>query len=40
MEEALKKVDGVTGVTVDLQKAEAVIEMESHIPCGKVSGGS
>lgn len=32
VEEALKKVDGITGVTVDLLKAEAVIEMESHIP--------
>ena len=35
VEEALKKVDGITGVTVDLQKAEAVIEMESHIPVEK-----
>ena len=35
VEEALKKVDGITGVTVDLQKAEAVIEMESHIPVKK-----
>jgi Cu2+-exporting ATPase len=32
VEEALKKVDGVNHVSVDLQKAEAVIEMESHIP--------
>jgi P-type Cu+ transporter len=35
VEEALKKVDGVTMVSVDLQKAEAVIEMESHIPLEK-----
>jgi Cu2+-exporting ATPase len=35
VEEALKKVDGVTGVSVDLQKAEAVIEMESHIELEK-----
>ena len=35
VEEALKKVDGVTHVAVDLQKAEAVIEMESHIPLEK-----
>jgi P-type Cu+ transporter len=35
VEEALKKVDGVTSVSVDLQKAEAVIEMESHIPLEK-----
>src|SRR5674476_1246713 len=33
--EALKKVDGVTHVSVDLPKAEAVIEMESHIPLEK-----
>jgi P-type Cu+ transporter len=35
VEEALKKVDGVTSVSVDLPKAEAVIEMESHIPLEK-----
>jgi Cu2+-exporting ATPase len=35
VEDALKKVDGVTGVSVDLLKAEAVIEMESHIPLEK-----
>jgi len=35
VEEALKKVDGVTHVSVDLPKAEAVIEMESHIPLEK-----
>ncbi len=35
VENALKKVDGVTGVSVDLQKAEAVIIMESHIPLEK-----
>ena len=35
VEEALKKVDGVTNVSVDLQKAKAVIEMESHIPLEK-----
>jgi heavy metal translocating P-type ATPase len=35
VEEALKKVDGVTGVSVDLQKAEAVIEMETHIKMEK-----
>ena len=32
VEEALKKTEGVISVTVDLQKAEAIIEMESHIP--------
>src|SRR5665647_1372265 len=36
VEEALKKVDGVTRVSVDLQKAEAVIMMESHIPLEKL----
>ena len=35
VEEALKKVDGITSVSVDLQKAEAVIEMESHIKLEK-----
>jgi P-type Cu+ transporter len=32
VEEALKKVDGVTGVSVDLAAAEAVVEMKTHIP--------
>jgi cation transport ATPase len=35
VEEALKKVDGVADVSVDLQKAEAVIDMESHIQLEK-----
>jgi Cu2+-exporting ATPase len=35
VEEALKKVNGVTGVSVDLLKAEAVIEMELHVPLEK-----
>jgi len=35
VEEALKKVDGVTNVSVDLKKAEAVVEMESHIQLEK-----
>ena len=35
VEEALKKVNGVTGVSVDLQKAEAEISMETHIPLEK-----
>ena len=35
VEEALKKVDGVTNVSVDLLKAEAVIEMKSHIQLEK-----
>ena len=35
VEEALKKVTGVTGVLVDLQKAEAVITMDTHIQLEK-----
>jgi Cu+-exporting ATPase len=31
VEGALSKVDGVSSVAVDLQKAEAVIEIDSHI---------
>ena len=32
VEKTLSKVDGVIDVLVDLEKSEAVIEMESHIP--------
>ncbi|MEL0457282.1 heavy metal translocating P-type ATPase [Flavobacteriaceae bacterium SZ-1-7] len=32
VEETLSKVDGVSNATVSLEKAEATIEMESHIP--------
>ena len=32
VEEALSKTEGVTKVTVDLKTAEAVIEMEHHVP--------
>jgi P-type Cu+ transporter len=35
VEEALKKVDGVTGVSVDLQKSEAFITMVTHIQLEK-----
>lgn len=35
VEETLSKVKGVSKVTVDLEKAEATIEMESHIPIEK-----
>jgi Cu2+-exporting ATPase len=35
VEETLKKVDGVISVSVDLQKAEAIIVMESHIELEK-----
>ena len=38
VEEALKKVDGVTHISVNLSKAEAVIEMESHIPLETFQG--
>nr|WP_288931830.1 heavy metal translocating P-type ATPase [uncultured Allomuricauda sp.] len=35
VEETLSKVDGVNAVEVNLEKAEAVIEMEEHIPIKK-----
>tara|TARA_R110000868_G_scaffold145181_5_gene365327 strand:- start:16839 stop:19316 length:2478 start_codon:yes stop_codon:yes gene_type:complete len=35
VEETLSKIEGVSKVTVDLEKAEAAIEMESHIPIKK-----
>ncbi len=35
VEEALKNVEGVVKVSVDLQNAEAIIEMKSHIPLEK-----
>lgn len=35
VEETLSKVEGVTNATVDLEKAETTIEMESHIPIEK-----
>ncbi|WP_209403686.1 heavy metal translocating P-type ATPase [Pseudozobellia sp. WGM2] len=44
--ETLSKVEGVTTVSVDLEKAEATIEMKSHIPIEKfqdalkIDGGS
>ncbi len=36
VEQALDNVEGVTNVTVDLKKAEAVIEMKAHIPIEKL----
>ncbi|MEO7087467.1 MAG: heavy metal-binding domain-containing protein, partial [Bacteroidia bacterium] len=36
VEQALSKVEGVTKVSVDLKKAEAAIEMKSHIPLEKL----
>ena len=36
VEEALSKVEGVSNVIVDLKKADAVIEMKSHIPLEKL----
>ena len=36
VERALYGAEGVTGVSVDLQKAEAEIEMESHVPLAKL----
>ncbi|WP_273568130.1 heavy metal translocating P-type ATPase [Maribacter halichondriae] len=35
VEQTLSKVEGVTVVSVDLEKAEAAIEMENHIPLEK-----
>ncbi|WP_041496587.1 heavy metal translocating P-type ATPase [Nonlabens marinus] len=35
VEETLSKVEGVTNAAVDLKKAEAIIEMDSHIPIEK-----
>ena len=35
VEETLSKVEGVLKATVNLEKAEATIEMESHIPIEK-----
>lgn len=35
VEQTLSKVEGVTAVTVDLEKAEATIEMDTHIPIEK-----
>ena len=32
VEQTLSKVDGVTNASVNLENAEATIEMESHIP--------
>ena len=32
VEETLQKVKGVKNASVDLEKAEAVIEMEKHVP--------
>lgn len=36
VEGILQKVEGITGVTVDLQKAEAEVEMENHVPLKKL----
>ena len=35
VEETLSKVEGVSKASVDLEKAEATIEMEKHIPIEK-----
>lgn len=39
VEEALGRVEGVTAVSVDLEKAEAVVEMDKHIPIEKLQDG-
>ncbi len=36
VDEALRNVEGVSNVKVDLQKSEAVIEMKSHVPLEKL----
>lgn len=36
---ALQKVDGVTNVTVDLQKAQAEVEMHHHVPTQTLQAG-
>ena len=36
VEEALKKVEGITNVEVSLEKALAVVEMDTHVPLGKL----
>src|SRR5690554_148798 len=35
VEKVLNEVEGVTAAKVDLEKAEAVIEMDSHVPLSK-----
>lgn len=36
VEEVLKNVDGITTATVDLEKAEAFVEMDQHVPLEKL----
>ena len=38
VEQTLSKIEGVTNASVNLEKAEATIEMESHIPIEKFQG--
>ena len=38
VENALKNVEGITKVEVSLEKAEAVVEMDSHVPIEKLQG--
>ncbi len=39
VQKALQKVDGVTGVNIDLQKSEALVEMHHHITTGSLQAG-
>lgn len=39
VQKALQKVGGVTGVTIDLQKSQAEIEMERHVPTPALQAG-
>ena len=36
VEETLSKIEGISKATVDLEKAEATLEMEKHIPIEKL----
>ena len=39
VQRALQKVDGVTGVNIDLQRSEAEVEMHDHIPTTALQAG-
>jgi len=39
VQRALQKVDGVTGVTIDLQKSEAQVEMHHHVATATLRAG-
>ena len=39
VQKALQKVDGVTGVNIDLQKSEAEVEMQHHVATSSLQAG-